>query len=79
MGVPHGILGVFNTILYENEVQKPQIFQQTISLFPEQSALVNQLIYQVMKFFNLLPTLSPLKNVGFFRLPVLKINDLYRS
>jgi hypothetical protein len=36
-GVPHGILGVFNTILYENEFQNPQIFQQTISLFPEQS------------------------------------------
>jgi hypothetical protein len=30
-GVPHGILGVFNTILYENEFQNPQIFQQTIS------------------------------------------------
>jgi hypothetical protein len=33
--VPHGILRVFNTILYENEFQNPQIFQQTISLFPE--------------------------------------------
>jgi hypothetical protein len=33
-GVPHGIL-------YENEFQNPkQIFQQTISLFPEQSTLV---------------------------------------
>jgi hypothetical protein len=38
--VPHGILGVFNTILYENEFQNPQIFQQTISLFPEHSTLV---------------------------------------
>jgi hypothetical protein len=38
-GVPHGILKVFNTILYENEFQNPQIFQQTISLFPEQSIL----------------------------------------
>jgi hypothetical protein len=38
--VPHGILGVFNTILYENEFQIPQIFQQTISPFPEQSTLV---------------------------------------
>jgi hypothetical protein len=39
-GLPHGILHVFNTILYENEFQNPQIFQQTISLFPEQSTLV---------------------------------------
>jgi hypothetical protein len=39
-GLPHEILRVFNTILYENEFQKPQIFQQTISLFPEQSTLV---------------------------------------
>jgi hypothetical protein len=38
-GVPHGILHVFNTILYENEFQNPQIFQQTISLFPEQPTL----------------------------------------
>jgi hypothetical protein len=30
--VPHGILHVFNTILYENEFQNPQIFQQTIAL-----------------------------------------------
>jgi hypothetical protein len=35
--VPYGILGVFNTILYEKEFQNPQIFQQTIILFPEQS------------------------------------------
>jgi hypothetical protein len=39
MGVPHGILRVFNTILYENEFKNPQIFQQTISLFPEHSTL----------------------------------------
>jgi hypothetical protein len=38
-GVPQGILRVFNTIFYENEFQNPQIFQQTISLFPEQSTL----------------------------------------
>jgi hypothetical protein len=38
-GVPHGISRVFNTILYKNEFQNPQIFQQTISLFPEQSTL----------------------------------------
>jgi hypothetical protein len=39
-GLPHGILHVFNTILYENEIQNPQMFKQTISLFPEQSTLV---------------------------------------
>jgi hypothetical protein len=38
-GLPHGILQVFNTIVYENEFQNPQIIQQTISLFPEQSTL----------------------------------------
>jgi hypothetical protein len=26
-GVPHAILGVFNTILYENECQNHQLFQ----------------------------------------------------
>jgi hypothetical protein len=36
---PHGILHVLYTILNENEFQNPQIFQQTISLFPEQSTL----------------------------------------
>jgi hypothetical protein len=41
-GLPHGLLHVFNTILYENEFQTPQIFQQTISLFPEQSTLVDE-------------------------------------
>jgi hypothetical protein len=35
----YGILRVFKTILYENELQNPQIFQQTISLFPEHSTL----------------------------------------
>jgi hypothetical protein len=39
-GVSHGILRVINTILYENEFQNPQIFQQTISLFPEHSTLL---------------------------------------
>jgi hypothetical protein len=34
-----GILRVKNTILYENEFHNPQIFQQTISLFPEHSTL----------------------------------------
>jgi DNA polymerase III sliding clamp (beta) subunit (PCNA family) len=32
-------MALFNTILYENEFQNPQIFQHTISLFPEQSTL----------------------------------------
>jgi hypothetical protein len=49
--VPHGILRVFNSILYENEFQNPQIFQQTISLFPEHSTLhqnsKTELIYAV--------------------------------
>jgi hypothetical protein len=40
-GVPRGILRVFSTILYENEFQNPQIFQQTISPFPEHSTLVS--------------------------------------
>jgi hypothetical protein len=38
--MPHGIFRVVNTNLYENEFQNPQIFQQTISLFPEHSTLV---------------------------------------
>jgi hypothetical protein len=33
------MLRVFNTNLYENEFQNPQIFQQTISHFPEHSTL----------------------------------------
>jgi hypothetical protein len=37
--VPHGIIRVFNTILFENQFQNPQIFQQTIRLFPEHSTL----------------------------------------
>jgi hypothetical protein len=39
--VTHGILILidFNTILYENEFQNPQIFTQTISLFLEHSTL----------------------------------------
>jgi hypothetical protein len=39
MGLPQGILRVFNTILNENEFKNPQIFQQTISPFPEHSTL----------------------------------------
>jgi hypothetical protein len=31
-GLPHGILGVFNTIFYENEFQNPQIVQSTLLL-----------------------------------------------
>jgi hypothetical protein len=45
--LPHGILQVFNTILYKNEFQNPQIFQQTISLFPEQSTLVRSVIREI--------------------------------
>jgi hypothetical protein len=40
--LPHGILHVFNAILYETEFQNPKIFQQTISHFPEQSTLDGQ-------------------------------------
>jgi hypothetical protein len=43
-GLPHGIFHVFNTILYENEFQNPQMFQQTISLFHEQSTLVTTVL-----------------------------------
>jgi hypothetical protein len=28
-GVPHGIIKVFNTILYQNEFQNPQILMDT--------------------------------------------------
>jgi hypothetical protein len=35
-GASYNFLRVFNSILYENEFQNPQIFQQTISLFAEQ-------------------------------------------
>jgi hypothetical protein len=47
--LPHGILEVFYTILYENEFQNPQIFQQTISLFPEQSTLAAGAEYQLLQ------------------------------
>jgi hypothetical protein len=45
-GLPRGILGVFSTILYENEFQNPQIVQQTISLFPEQSTLAVKVLQE---------------------------------
>jgi hypothetical protein len=38
-GVPHGLLEVFNTILYENEFQSPQIFHQHVRFSPEHSTL----------------------------------------
>jgi hypothetical protein len=38
-GLPYGILRVFYHYIYENKFQNSQIFQQTISLFPEQSTL----------------------------------------
>jgi hypothetical protein len=31
-GVPHGIIRVFNTILYENEFQNPQILMDTFEI-----------------------------------------------
>jgi hypothetical protein len=39
-GASWNLSRVFNTILYKSEFQDPQIFQQTISLFPEHSTLV---------------------------------------
>jgi hypothetical protein len=32
MGLPHGILHVLNTILYENEFQYPQILMDTLKI-----------------------------------------------
>jgi hypothetical protein len=37
--VPHGILRVFNTILYENEFQNPQNFHLHVRFSPERSTL----------------------------------------
>jgi hypothetical protein len=37
--VPHGILRVFNTILYKNEFQTPKLFPTQVSLSPEHSTL----------------------------------------
>jgi hypothetical protein len=31
-GVPHGVIRVFNTILYENEFQNPQILMDTLEI-----------------------------------------------
>jgi hypothetical protein len=36
----YGILLVFNTILYENEFQNPQVFHQHLRFSPELSTLV---------------------------------------
>jgi hypothetical protein len=41
MGASWNFKSLFNTILYENEFQNPQIFQQTISPFPEHLTLVD--------------------------------------
>jgi hypothetical protein len=38
-GVPHEILRVCNTILYENVFQNPELFGTQVSLSPEQSTL----------------------------------------
>jgi hypothetical protein len=43
--VPHGLLLVFNTILYENEFQNPQIFYLHVRFSPERSILVGQLYW----------------------------------
>jgi hypothetical protein len=45
---PHGILKVSNTILYENEFQNPQIFQQTMHQSFSRAFYFSHLI-----FFNL--------------------------
>jgi hypothetical protein len=37
--VPHGILGVFNNILCENEFQTPQVFRHHLRFSPERSTL----------------------------------------
>jgi hypothetical protein len=39
-GVPHGILRVINTILYENEFQNPQVFHLHVRFSPERSTVV---------------------------------------
>jgi hypothetical protein len=54
---PHGILRVFNTILYENEFQNPQIFCTTLRLFHEQSTLGEILNY--FKFVYIIIWLMP--------------------
>jgi hypothetical protein len=48
--LPHRILVVFNTILYENEFQNPQIFQQTIMsvFFPS-----NQLYLRLYEAYSI--------------------------
>jgi hypothetical protein len=48
-GVPHGIIRVLNTILYENEFQNPQLFQQTISPFPEQLYIFSFVAISIIK------------------------------
>jgi hypothetical protein len=40
----HAILHIFNSIFNENEIQNPQIFQQTISLFSRGMYFSNQLL-----------------------------------
>jgi hypothetical protein len=37
--MPHGILRVFNTILYENVFQNPKLFPTQVSLSLKQSTL----------------------------------------
>jgi hypothetical protein len=55
---PHGILKVFNTILYENEFQNPQNFQQTFSPFPEHSTLEYCVSIQFLKLMMVTSAMS---------------------
>jgi hypothetical protein len=43
------VYGLPRGILHENEFQNPQIFQKTMSLFPEHSTLVRTSIIGVSK------------------------------
>jgi hypothetical protein len=70
--VPHGIFRVSNTILYENEFQNPQIFQQTISLFPERSTLKSA-------FCQIVPFAKKYTKVIMFFLPFLKIHEIIQT
>jgi hypothetical protein len=49
--VPHGILRVLNTILYENEFQRPQIFKQTIASVFFPSILLYLCIYEEYEYW----------------------------
>jgi hypothetical protein len=64
--VPREILRVFNTILYENEFQNPELFPTQVSLSPEQSTL-HLLLFSAKQFFTgKLPVLR-FEKTGFYR------------